>query len=203
MRARLSIRPNPDAVGRRQQLRLDGEHFELASASRSTANPLVKQDYRQTDEFAHPAQDPGRALHARDRHLLDPEANKALPGLYRTKGIYCTQCEAEGFRRITYFLDRPDVLATYTVRIEADPHEAPVLLSNGNLVERGVLDGGKRHYAMWHDPFPKPCYLFALVGGDLGSIASTFRTMSGREVDARHLRRARQGGARRVGDGFA
>ena len=94
-----------------------------------------------------------------------------------------SQCEAQGFRRITYFLDRPDVLATYTVRIEADPHAAPILLANGNLQERGMLDGGKRHYAVWHDPHPKPCYLFALVGGDLAPISSSFRTMSGRKVD--------------------
>src|SRR5262249_56729402 len=97
----------------------------------------------------------------------DPEANKALTGLYQSKGIYCTQCEAQGFRRITYFPDRPDVLATYTVRLEADRQEAPVLLSNGNPVERGTLRGGKRHYAVWRDPHPKPCYLFALVGGKL------------------------------------
>ena len=99
-----------------------------------------------------------------------PKANKALTGLYLSRGIYCTQCEAQGFRRITYFLDRPDVLATYTMRIEADRAEAPVLLSNGNPLERGTLDGGKRHYAVWRDPHPKPCYLFALVGGNLASL---------------------------------
>src|SRR6185437_705996 len=113
----------------------------------------------------------------------NPQGNKALQGLYLSRGVYCTQCEAQGFRRITYFLDRPDVLATYTVRIDADPQAAPILLANGNLQERGMLDGGKRHYAVWHDPHPKPCYLFALVGGDLAPSSSSFRTMSGRKVD--------------------
>src|SRR5690606_18210715 len=112
----------------------------------------------------------------------NPEANKALQGLYRSRGIYCTQCEAQGFRRITYFLDRPDVLAVYTTRIEANAEEAPVLLSNGNPVERGTLADGK-HYAVWKDPHPKPSYLFALVGGNLSAVTSTFRTRSGRNVD--------------------
>ncbi len=102
-------------------------------------------------------------------------------GLYRSSGVYTTQCEAEGFRRITYFLDRPDVLSTYRVRIEADAGEAPVLLSNGNPVESGELPGG-RHFAVWDDPFPKPSYLFALVAGDLGVTRDHFVTMSGRRV---------------------
>ena len=104
-------------------------------------------------------------------------------GLYRSSGNYCTQCEAEGFRRITYFLDRPDVLSVYTTRIEADRSEVPVLLGNGNLVESGAIEGSDRHYAVWHDPHPKPSYLFALVGGRLGRVAKTFTTASGREVD--------------------
>jgi len=111
-----------------------------------------------------------------------PEDNKALSGLYRSGGNYTTQCEAEGFRRITYFLDRPDVLSVYTVRLEADVAEAPLLLSNGNPVDSGSLPDG-RHFAVWHDPFPKPSYLFALVGGDLGSLKDSFTTMSGREVE--------------------
>ena len=100
--------------------------------------------------------------------LVDPTANTQLSGLYRSSGTYCTQCEAEGFRRITYFPDRPDVMAVYTTRIEADKSEAPVLLSNGNLIDSGDLPGG-RHFAIWHDPHPKPSYLFALVGGNLGA----------------------------------
>ncbi len=113
---------------------------------------------------------------------LAPSANEALMGLYRSSGVYCTQCEAEGFRRITYFQDRPDVLSVYTVRIEAPRNEAPVLLSNGNPGETGPLDDGW-HFAEWHDPFPKPSYLFALVAGDLARISDTFTTASGRPVD--------------------
>jgi aminopeptidase N len=104
-------------------------------------------------------------------------------GLYRSSGNYCTQCEAEGFRRITYFLDRPDVMAVYTTRIEADRDEAPVLIGNGNRVEGGAAEGTNRHYAVWHDPHPKPSYLFALVGGRLGRVGRSFTTMGGREVD--------------------
>ncbi|HZP20891.1 MAG TPA: aminopeptidase N [Bauldia sp.] len=115
---------------------------------------------------------------------LDPAANTKLMGLYRSGGTWCTQCEAEGFRRITYFLDRPDVLSVYTTRIEAPKSAAPVLLSNGNPGARGDLAEG-RHFAVWHDPFPKPSYLFALVAGDLGVVADTFTTMSGREVELR------------------
>jgi aminopeptidase N len=113
---------------------------------------------------------------------IAPAANLALMGLYRSNNVYCTQCEAEGFRRITYFLDRPDILSVYTVRIEADAKEAPLLLSNGNPGETGKLEGG-RHYAVWHDPFPKPSYLFALVAGDLGRLGDTFVTASGRSVE--------------------
>ncbi|HWU65615.1 MAG TPA: aminopeptidase N [Methylophilus sp.] len=113
---------------------------------------------------------------------INPEANTALEGLYQSQGNYCTQCEAEGFRRITYYQDRPDVLSVFTVRIEADAKLYPVLLSNGNLQEEGGLPDG-RHFRVWHDPFPKPSYLFALVAGDLQRVADTFTTMSGRKVD--------------------
>ena len=112
---------------------------------------------------------------------IDPAHNEALMGLYRSSNVYCTQCEAEGFRRITYFLDRPDILSVYTVRIEAVRKDAPLLLSNGNPVESGKLADGW-HYAVWDDPHPKPSYLFALVAGDLGKIEDRFTTMSGREV---------------------
>ena len=113
---------------------------------------------------------------------LAPEANTKLMGLYLSSGNYCTQCEAEGFRRITYFLDRPDVLAIYTPRIEAEKTTAPYLLANGNLIRSGDVDGTSRHYAVWHDPFPKPSYLFALVAGDLARVTDQFVTMSGRTV---------------------
>lgn len=112
---------------------------------------------------------------------INPTANKKLMGLYRTSGNFCTQCEAEGFRRITYFLDRPDVLAVYTVRLEGDKKAEPLLLSNGNCIEKGDLDDG-RHFAIWHDPHPKPSYLFALFAGDLGVLKDQFTTVSGRKV---------------------
>ncbi|OYX03750.1 MAG: aminopeptidase N, partial [Caulobacter vibrioides] len=114
---------------------------------------------------------------------IDPSSNKALMGLYMSGGRFCTQCEAEGFRTITYFPDRPDVLSRYSVRIEADG-KFPHLLSNGNLVASGSLEGG-RHFAEWSDPFPKPSYLFALVAGDLDVLTDKFVTMTGREVALR------------------
>lgn len=112
---------------------------------------------------------------------INPQNNSRLEGLYLSDDVFCTQCEAEGFRRITYFLDRPDVLTTYTTRIEADKDLAPVLLSNGNLIESGELDQ-QRHYAVWHDPFPKPSYLFALVAGNLVCQQAPFITAEGRKV---------------------
>ena len=112
---------------------------------------------------------------------LAPESNSKLMGLYASGGLLCTQCEAEGFRRITFFPDRPDVLSRYSVRLTADKARYPILLANGDPVEQGVLDDG-RHWALWNDPFPKPCYLFALVAGDLACNADRFVTMSGREV---------------------
>jgi aminopeptidase N len=112
---------------------------------------------------------------------INPEANTQLMGLYRTNGIYCTQCEAEGFRRITYFPDRPDVLAPYTITIIGDKAANPVMLSNGNFLGGAGYDEG-RAFAAWFDPHPKPSYLFALVAGDLGVIEDTFETMSGNEV---------------------
>ncbi|MFO8152906.1 aminopeptidase N [Thioalkalivibrio sp.] len=112
---------------------------------------------------------------------IRPEANTALEGLYVSGGTLCTQCEPEGFRRITYFPDRPDVLTRYRVRLEADASRYPVLLANGNRVEAGELPAG-RHYAVWEDPFPKPSYLFALVAGDLSCVSDRFTTRSGREV---------------------
>ena len=112
---------------------------------------------------------------------IRPSANTALEGLYVSGGLLCTQCEAEGFRRITFYPDRPDVMSTFTASLAAERERYPVLLSNGNLVEEGVLDDG-RHYARWHDPYPKPSYLFALVAGDLVCIEGHHRTTSGRDA---------------------
>jgi len=112
---------------------------------------------------------------------ISPQTNTALEGLYRTSGNYCTQCEAQGFRKITYYADRPDVLSLFTTKIIADKTDNAVLLSNGNLVEKGDLDDGQ-HYAIWHDPFKKPCYLFALVAGNLEVVKDHFLTADGRDV---------------------
>ncbi len=115
---------------------------------------------------------------------IKPQENTKLSGLYRSNHLFCTQCEAEGFRRITYFLDRPDVLATYTTRISADKKQYPILLSNGNLIDSGDSSDG-RHWVVWQDPFKKPSYLFALVAGDLACVKDEFITSSGRTVDLR------------------
>ena len=112
---------------------------------------------------------------------IDPAANTALEGLYVSDGIFCTQCEAQGFRHITFYPDRPDVMAPFRVRIEGDRAAQPILLAGGNVLETGDLPDS-RHYAVFEDPFPKPCYLFAVVAGDLDHIADSFTTMSGREV---------------------
>ena len=183
VRSKLRLKPNPLANGARGSLILDGSNFELESLSLN-GRKLKPDSYSVADDTLRLHNPPVGAFVLEAVTLINPSVNKALQGLYQSKGVYCTQCEAEGFRRITYMIDRPDVLARYSVRLEADVREAPVLLANGNLQERGTLAGG-RHYAIWDDPHPKPCYLFALVAGDLGSIASDFTTLSGRKVDLR------------------
>ena len=184
VRSRLKLRANP-SVAKPGPLRLDGELLELESI-RLNGHQLTKHDGYTLGEKELIVHAPPRDTFELDTvTYCNPDANKALTGLYVSKGVYCTQCEAQGFRRIAYFIDRPDVLATYTVRLVADREEAPVLLANGNPVERGTLDGGARHYAVWRDPHPKPSYLFALVGGNLASIASDFTTASNRKVDLR------------------
>ncbi|ETN99325.1 aminopeptidase N [Reticulomyxa filosa] len=115
---------------------------------------------------------------------IEPEKNTSLDGLYKSKSIYCTQCEAQGFRKITYFIDRPDVTAKYQTTIHADETTCPVLLSNGNLIKSGKEANG-RHFAVWKDPFSKPCYLFALVAGDLQHIEQSYQTQSRRDVTLR------------------
>ena len=114
---------------------------------------------------------------------IQPEKNTALEGLYMSKGMYCTQCEAEGFRHITFFPDRPDVLSKFTTTVRADKEKYPLLLSNGNPVAQG--EDGERHWVRWEDPFAKPCYLFALVAGDLACLEDSFVTCSGRTVALR------------------
>ncbi len=176
--SRLSLRPNPAGTPG-APLVLDGDDLHPVRASLDN-EPLDLVQVASPDKLT-VASPPGRPFMLEIETLLDPSANTKLEGLYRSGAVYCTQCEAEGFRRITYYLDRPDVLSVFTTRIEADKEEAPVLLGNGNPVSSGEAPGG-RHYAVWRDPFPKPCYLFAVVGGDLDSLHDDFTTASGRKV---------------------
>ncbi|WP_414471672.1 aminopeptidase N [Microvirga sp. M2] len=179
--ATLSLRPNP--AGRSDvPLVLDGDEVNLKSVALDE-RPLEAGEFEAHPQSLTISQPPQHPFRLTIETEIDPTANTKLMGLYRSGGNYCTQCEAEGFRRITYFLDRPDVLAVYTTRIEADREEAPVLLGNGNPVESGPVAGTGRHFAVWHDPFPKPSYLFALVGGRLGRVAKPFTTMTGRDVE--------------------
>jgi aminopeptidase N len=180
VRATLALKPNGTAPA---PLTLDGDGLSLVSLKLDGA-ALPAEHYVATPDRLTIAQPPHRPFRLEIETMVDPTANTQLSGLYRSGAAYCTQCEAEGFRRITYFPDRPDVMAIYTTRIEADKAEAPVLLANGNLIESGDV-GTNRHFAVWHDPFRKPSYLFALVGGKLGCVEDRFRTMSGREVTLR------------------
>ena len=180
VRARLAIRPNPAGVAG-APLVLDGDG--LVPLSLILDNEKLDIAVHATPDRLEIATPPARPFVLEIETVVDPSANTQLMGLYRSGSAYCTQCEAEGFRRITYFLDRPDVLAVYTTRIEAEKTEAPVLLGNGDPLDRGDIPGTGRHYAIWHDPHPKPCYLFALVGGDLGAIHQTYVTKSGRNVE--------------------
>jgi aminopeptidase N len=183
VRARLTLKPNPEAAAP-APLVLDGDGLALRSL-KLDGEEMARESYMADTDRLTIAQPPQRSFRLEIETVLDPSANTKLMGLYRSGATYCTQCEAEGFRRITYFPDRPDVMAVYTTRIEAAADDAPVLLANGNLVASGTLPGTGRHFATWHDPFPKPCYLFALVGGRLGCVEDRFVTMSGREVALR------------------
>src|ERR1700728_2453921 len=179
VRAKLKLKPN--ATGAPAPLVLDGEELKLVTLALD-GKPLPAENFVVTPERLTIAQPPNRPFELDIETIIDPAGNTQLMGLYRAGDVYCTQCEAEGFRRITYFLDRPDVMAVYTTRIEANKDEAPILLANGNLIAQGDVPGTDRHFAVWHDPFKKPCYLFALVGGRLAQVADSFTTMSGREV---------------------
>jgi len=181
VRATLALRPNPAAAA--APLVLDGDGLALTGL-KLDGIALPAASYVATPDKLTIAQAPNRPFTLEIETLVDPTANTQLSGLYRSSGTFCTQCEAEGFRRITYFPDRPDVMAIYTTRIEAEKAQAPVLLSNGNLIDSGDLPGG-RHFATWHDPHPKPSYLFALVGGNLAHVEDRFLTMSGRDVTLR------------------
>jgi len=175
--ATLTVRRNADADAS-QVLRLNGDGLTAKA---------VLVDGAPTDDWVMEGADLLITLQGEDHEVtitteIAPDKNTTLMGLYASNGMLCTQCEAEGFRRITFFPDRPDVLSTYRVRMEADKAAFPILLCNGNKEATGDLEGG-RHFAEWFDPWPKPSYLFALVAGDLVANSGPFTTMSGREVE--------------------
>jgi len=174
VRATLEVTRNGDHD---RPLRLDGSELELSSVKVDGQSAEFRMDGSQlVVELS------GQRATVETEVVIHPAANTKLMGLYASGGMLCTQCEAEGFRRITFFPDRPDVLSKYRVRMEGDAKAFPILLSNGNRVSHGESDGGS-HWAEWEDPFPKPCYLFALVAGDLKANRDSFTTMSGRKVD--------------------
>ncbi|WP_421724208.1 aminopeptidase N [Bauldia sp.] len=177
---RLAMVPQETGV----PLVLDGDELTLISVAIDGAD-LAADAFDATPEKLTIKAPPEKPFTLEIITEISPATNTKLMGLYQSSNTYCTQCEAEGFRRITYFLDRPDVLSVYTTRIEAPQDGFPVLLANGNLTDTGNIEGTDRHFAVWHDPFPKPSYLFALVAGDLGVVEDSFTTMSGREVALR------------------
>ena len=178
--SRLSVRATERGDDRTSPLILDGEDFDLKSIL-IDGHALMEDAYEATATSLTIKEPPRRNFSLQIEVEIRPQDNTKLEGLYKSGGNYCTQCEAEGFRRITYHLDRPDVMSVYTVTIIADKSHYPVLLSNGNLVDRGETPDG-RHWVEWHDPHPKPAYLFALVAGDLAIVEDSFITMSGRNV---------------------
>jgi aminopeptidase N len=180
--ARLMLRRNPAAAEPDGPLVLDGEALELRSV-KIDGRALQASDYRVAPTHLTIARVPSQFT-LDTEVVIRPQDNTTLSGLYKSGGMFCTQCEAEGFRRITYFLDRPDVMARYTATIRAEKARYPVLLANGNPVEAGDLGDG-RHLVRWEDPFPKPSYLFALVAGDLACLEDSFVTRSGRKVALR------------------
>ncbi|WP_300651027.1 aminopeptidase N [Pseudomonas sp.] len=185
--AQLVMRRNPACVagdpGRElPALVLDGQELELLNLSLD-GETLAAGDYQLS--ASHLSLQPKSASFVIDSSVrIHPERNTALEGLYKSGSMFCTQCEAEGFRKITYYLDRPDVMSKFTTTLSAEQHSYPVLLSNGNPIASGPEEGG-RHWATWQDPFMKPAYLFALVAGDLWCVEDSFTTMSAREVALR------------------
>ncbi|MBI3674065.1 MAG: aminopeptidase N, partial [Rhizobiales bacterium] len=180
--AKLSLRSNPASTEAEAPLVLDGEKIMLRHLALD-GRALEPSAYSVGETTLTIARVPQRPFTLEIVTHCNPRSNTALSGLYMSNGMYCSQCEAEGFRRITYFCDRPDVMARFQVRIEAPETEMPVLLSNGNRIASGSVPGTGRHFAVWDDPFPKPSYLFALVAGDLAGVKDSFTTLSGRSVE--------------------
>ena len=180
--SRLAMRRNAAGEGALPPLVLHGQELVLQSVALD--EQALTADAWQVDDSSLTLQPVAREFELAITTRIEPQNNTALEGLYKSGGMFCTQCEAEGFRKITYYLDRPDVMSRFTTTVMADRGSYPVLLSNGNLIASGEHEGG-RHWATWEDPFPKPAYLFALVAGDLCRIDDSFTTMSGREVELR------------------
>jgi len=179
VRAVLAVRSNREVNPGGRPLVLNGEDIELVGL-KLNGTPLVIGEFElKNDSLIIPEVPDDFELETEVE--IDPKANTQLSGLYLSDGIFCTQCEAEGFRRITFFLDRPDVMARYSVRIEAEKGRCPVMLSNGNRIESGSMLDGKQ-FVCWEDPHPKPSYLFALVAGDLACHRGRFTTRSGRDI---------------------
>lgn len=175
----LSVKSNDKNTSTAKELVLDGQNLELVSV-KVDGQLLSKDDYLCDDEQLVISTIPS-SCEVEIQTRINPEENKALEGLYLSSAMFCTQCEAQGFRRITYFPDRPDVMSTYEVTIIGDKKKYPILLSNGNLIDKGEGDNGQ-HWATWQDPSLKPSYLFALVAGDLFCKEDSYTTMSGRDV---------------------
>lgn len=180
--AQLVMRRNPEAGTGLPRLQLHGQDLELISLALNDRQ-LGLGDYEVAEESL--TLQPDAASFTLDSTVvIHPESNTALEGLYKSGSMFCTQCEAEGFRKITYYLDRPDVMSKFTTTVSAEKQAYPILLSNGNPIASGEEDDG-RHWATWEDPFKKPAYLFALVAGDLWCVEDSFTTMSGRDVALR------------------
>lgn len=180
--AQLVMRRNPERGDGLPPLVLDGQQLELLSVALD--DQALEAGQYQLDENHLTLQPTAKTFTVDSTVRIHPESNTALEGLYKSGKMFCTQCEAEGFRKITYYLDRPDVMSSFTTTLSAEQHQYPVLLSNGNPVASGSEEGG-RHWATWQDPFKKPAYLFALVAGDLWCVEDQFTTMSERDVTLR------------------
>ena len=179
VKAELNFRRNTASAENSKTLVLNGHKMELMAVILDKVE--LTQDQYQVDESQLTINDVPEKFVLSTEVRIQPQNNTELEGLYKSSKLFCTQCESEGFRKITYFLDRPDVMSLYSTTISADRQLYPVMLSNGNMLNSGKLTDG-RHWVKWEDPFPKPAYLFALVAGDLLHIEDSFRTSSGREV---------------------
>ena len=181
VRSRLTMRRNPESTESGVSLVLMGEELQLINIQLN-GMPLARNDFAITPETMTIHRVPQNQVFVLSiENCINPQANTALEGLFLSSSMLCTQCEAQGFRKITWFLDRPDVMSRFKTTLTADKTRYPILLSNGNKIDQGELENN-RHWVSWEDPFAKPCYLFALVAGQLECVSDSFTTMSGREI---------------------